>query len=251
MPDSLAMVRGRVMEVETERPLYGAAVSLASGPDGTRGIGTRVTGADGGFSFGNVPPGLYRITVTHLGYRDLRDTLRVGPEEDLQVVLPLSVSPVELSPIVVEGRRRRPPFLDGFESRRRTLGGTFFTREYMDQRVLLQFTDLMRMVPGVRVVPVYPYGHSVRFRGQCIPSVWVDGTRVISTTDLDSFLRPDDLEAVEVYSGAQLPAQFGPTACGAIVVWTRHGERESSPNSLLRQLLMAAGFVTLALLLTR
>lgn len=248
--DSVSMVMGRVLEVETGRPLYGAAVSLASGPEGTRGVGTRVTGEDGAFLFRTVPPGLYQLSVTLVGYEDLRDTLRVVSESDLEVVLPLSVSPVELRPILVEGQRRRPAFMEGFESRRRTLGGTFFSREEIESRVLLEFTDLLRMVPGARVVPVYPYGHSVRFRGRCVPEVWVDGTRVMSTSDLDSFLRPEDLEAVEVYSGAQLPAQFGPSACGAIVVWTRTGEPDTSPNSLLRQILIGVGFATLAFLLS-
>ena len=242
---------GEVLELETGRPLYGAAVSLAAGPDGTRGLGTRVTGEEGEFLFRSVPAGLYTVSVTLLGFEDLRDTLRVGSERDLRVVLPLSVSPVPLSPIVVVSQRRRSPlFLEGFESRRRTLGGTFFDREEIEERALYQFTDLMRMVPGMRVVPTSLYGHGVRFRGRCVPALWLDGTRVIHTSDLDSFLQPGDLEAVEVYSGSQLPARFGPSACGAIIVWTRQGEPETSPNSLWRQLLIAAGFVTLAFLLS-
>ena len=51
-----SVVRGQVMEYETGRPLAGAAVSLASGPGGTQGIGTRVTGSDGTFLFRQCPP---------------------------------------------------------------------------------------------------------------------------------------------------------------------------------------------------
>ncbi|MFO8173692.1 MAG: carboxypeptidase regulatory-like domain-containing protein [Longimicrobiales bacterium] len=248
-PDSTAIIRGQVLEHETGRPLRAAAVSLASGPEGTRGIGTRITGENGGFLFQEAPAGLYRLSVTLLGYQDLRDTLRVEPGVDLELVLPLSVSPVSLDPIVVVGRRRPPGPMAGFESRRRTLGGTFFTRDDIERRNPHQFTDLLRMVPGARVVPVSPFGHGVLFRGRCIPGVWVDGMRVINTLDLDTFLQPGDMEAVEVYTGAQLPVEFGPSPCGAIVVWTRRGEPDPSPNSLLRQLIIAVGFVTLAWLL--
>lgn len=248
-PDSTATIRGQVMEHETGRPLRSAAVSLASGPEGTRGIGTRITGENGEFLFQEASAGLYRLSVTLLGYQDLRDTLRVDPGAEIQLVLPLSVSPVSLEPIVVVGRRRPPGPMAGFESRRRALGGTFFTRDDIERRNPHQFTDLLRLVPGARVVPVSPFGHGVLFRGRCIPGVWVDGVHVLNTMDLDSFIRPEDLEAVEVYTGAHLPVEFGPSPCGAIVVWTRRGEPGPGPNNLLRQLLIAAGFVTLAWLL--
>jgi hypothetical protein len=252
VPDSIAAVRGKVLEHGTSAPLWGAAVSLASGPDGTRGIGTRVTGEGGEFLFQQVPAGLYRVSVTLLGYRDLRDTLRVVPGTDLDLVLPLSVSPVPLEPIVVSAERRRADPLAGFENRRRRLGGgTFMTREEIEARAPHVFTDLLRMVPGARVVPVSSFGNGVLFRGTCAPTIFVDGVRLMATQDLDALLPPMDLEALEVYTGAHLPAEFGPTPCGAIVIWTRRGEPIANGSSFWRRLIFAVGFVSLALVLTR
>jgi len=248
-PDSIATVRGRVLEQGTDAPLRGAAVSLASGPDGTRGIGTRVTGESGEFLFRQVRAGLYRVSVTLLGYTDLRDTLRVGPESDMELILPLSVSPIPLEPIVVSAERRRPDHLAGFERRRRTLGGTFMDRQEIEGRGALVFTDLLRMVPGARVVPVSYYGHGVLFRGGCAPSIVIDGLRLSPTRDLDALLRPMDVDALEIYTGASLPAEFGPTPCGAIVVWTRRGEPTTGGGSFWRRLLAAVGFISLAWLL--
>jgi hypothetical protein len=245
-PDSIATVRGRVLEQGTDAPLRGAAVSLASGPDGTRGIGTRVTGESGEFLFRQVRAGLYRVSVTLLGYTDLRDTLRVGPESDMELILPLSVSPIPLEPIVVSAERRRADHLAGFESRRRRLGGTFMDRQEIEARGALVFTDLLRTVPGARVVPVSYYGHGVLFRGGCAPSVVVDGVRLSPTRDLDALLRPMDVDALEIYTGAFLPAEFGPTPCGAIVVWTRRGEPTTGEGSFWRRFLVAVGFLSLA-----
>lgn len=76
IPDWTSVVRGRVADQETDGPLWGSAVSLASGPEGTRGIGTRVKGEEKPFVFRPLPPGVYRLTVTLLGYEDLRDTKR-------------------------------------------------------------------------------------------------------------------------------------------------------------------------------
>jgi hypothetical protein len=249
VPDALATVRGRVLENETGVPLQGAAVSLASSPEGTRGIGTRITGRGGDFLFRAVPAGLYRLSVTRVGLTDLRDTLRVEPGADLDLILPLWASPIPLKPIVVVARRSGP--LADFEARRRTLSGTFIGREEIEAVNPYVFSDLLRRVPGARVVPTSSTGHRVLLRGGCIPELWVDGTRAGTTSDLDSFLKPSDIEALEVYNGASLPAQFGPNPCGAVVVWTRRGEPVASQNSLLRQLVIAAGFVTLSWLLTR
>ena len=46
--------------------------------------------------------------------------------------------------------------------------------------------------------------------------------------ELDDVVRPDDIEAIEVYrSASQVPAEFGGnsmfTRCGVIVIWTRRG----------------------------
>ncbi len=251
IPDTVSMVQGRVEEHETGRPLAGAAVSLASGPGGTQGIGTRVTDPDGRFLFRQVPPGTYRLTVTRIGYRDLRDTLQVGLASDLEMVLPMSVSPIPLEPLVVVTERQVDWVMRDFEARRRTRSGTFFDRGEIEARLPSRFTDLLRMVPGARVVPAGPYGYTVRLRGNCRPQLWVDGMRLLSAEDMDDILPTMDLEAVEVYHSASLPVEFGSNNCGAIVVWTRRGEAAAGEGGLLRRLAIASGFLVLAFLLAR
>jgi len=250
-PDSLPTVVGRVLEHETERPLAGAAVSLASGPGGTRGIGTRVTNDDGRFLFRRVPPGTYRILVTLLGYRDLQDTLQVTLGSDLDMVLPLSVSPIELEPLVVVTERRDWGIMGDFEARRRRGFGTFFDREYIESRNPGRFTDLLRMVPGVRVLPRGQFDYSVRMRGGCTPDVWVDGVRLVTPEGLDQILHTMDVEAVEVYHSSTLPVQFGSNNCGGILVWTRRGEAIEGGGSFWKRVGIAGALAMLAFLLSR
>ncbi len=249
--DTTAIVQGTVLEHETGAPLAGAAVSLASGPGGTRGVGTRVTGQQGEFLFQNVPPGTYRLRVDLFGYRSLQNTLRVASSSDVGLVLELSVSPVELEPIVIVVPRRRPDYLQGFESRRLSIPGTFITREDIEERNPNMVSDLFRMVPGARVVPVHPYGYGVLLRGGCRPDIWVDGVKTVGDIGIDQFLIPMDVEAIEVYRGVELPAQFGTNPCGAVVVWTRVPQRAENQGSFWKRLAFAAAFVTMALLLTR
>mgnify|MGYP006944244969 CR=1 FL=1 len=67
---------------------------------------------------------------------------------------------------------------------------------------------------------------------------------------VDDILPTMDIEAVEVYHGVSLPVRFGSNSCGAIIVWTRRGERVEGGGSFWRRLALAAGFALLAWLAT-
>jgi hypothetical protein len=249
--DSVASVRGWVVEHETGASVEGATVSLEplSG-DGTTAE-TQISGSGGVFVFVAVTPGRYLLSVTLLGYTALSDTLSVAYDTDVELTLPLSVSPVPLDPVVVVVRRRPIGPLEAFERRRLTQRGTFLTRSDIQASNSAEFTDLLRPIPGVRLVPTATLGYEVYFRGGCTPDLWMDGAHVGSTTDIDSFIRPEDLDAVEVYRGPDLPGEFGTNLCGAIVAWTRRSERSTEKRSLRQQLIFAGSFVLLAVFLGR
>ncbi len=244
-------IQGLVVGHGTREPLKYAAVSLTSGPGEGPAIGTRITDDEGYFHFDSVPPGTYQIIVSLMGYMERRDSLVVEPGEDLDLLVALSVAPVPLDPIVVEARRRHTPFFwEGFLHRRDVRSGTFFTREDIEIRGAIYFTDLLRMVPGARVTPSR-FGQVVTLRGGCRPQVWVDGVRTVTSLGLDDILPTMDVAAVEVYHGVQTPAEFGTDACGTIVVWTRRGEPGPATGSFWRRLAVAVGFLALAIFLTR
>ena len=245
-----SILRGTVVAYESGEPLQGAAVSLAAGPDGTPGIGTRVTDSNGFFRFDRVPSGTYRLRVTLLGYHDTLDTLAVAPGADLEISHVLSVSPIPLDPIVVVTESRDRGFLRGFEDRRQTRSGTFFDRQDIEARNPFVLTDLLRLVPGARVIPAGSRGNTVRLRGGCRPSLWVDGVPLMTLDGMDDFLLPMDIEAVEVYLGVSLPVQFGSNSCGAIVVWTRRGEPTQGTGSFWKKFAAGMALVFLAILTT-
>lgn len=246
-PDSTSIVRGQVLEHETGTPLRGAAVSLTSLSDGSVEPRTQSSGESGDFRFEAVPPGVYRLEVSLLGFHNLRNTQRITARSELYLTLPLSVSPIRLEPIVVISTRDRPGPMMGFETRRQRTSGVFFTREQIEGSASFEFTDLIRRIPGIRIVTSTRYGKQVTFRGGCNPDLWVDGTLAGSTLELDSFIRIGDLEGVEVYQGAELPIEFGSNLCGAIVVWTRRGRATTEERSLKTQLIFVGSFVVLAL----
>jgi hypothetical protein len=246
----LSDVFGRVVEHESETPLVGATVSLAAGPGGTAGAGTRVTDESGEFRFEGIPAGTYRVVVTLLGYRTLRDTLQVEAETGVEVVLPLSVAPILLAPIIVEARAYRPWVLEELEQRRRTSFGYFITREQIEERSPLFTTDLLRTVAGVSVVPSSA-GALVRLRGGCRPEIVLDGARTIADLPIDDIIRPLEVEAVEVYHGVNAPPQYSNNPCGAVLIWSRRGIPDGNTSGFWKRLAFALSFLALGFLLTR
>ena len=122
--------------------------------------------------------------------------------------------------------------LAGFWERRSRGFGHYLTRDEIDAVGAHDFTDVLRMTPGVNIITVngrrsVRFGRSMGLRGDCPPQYWVDGMRIENGSP-DDFV-PGDLEALEIYSGpSTVPPQFaarsvqiGTRTCGAIVVWTR------------------------------
>ncbi|MBM4192760.1 MAG: TonB family protein [Gemmatimonadetes bacterium] len=93
------------------------------------------------------------------------------------------------------------------------------------------FTDVLRRIPGIALFRTSRGAFDVRLRGnRCPPLYWLDGTPLMGIPFDPDALQPSTVEAIEVYSSASLvPPRFqGPPqaqGCGAIVIWTRHGER--------------------------
>jgi hypothetical protein len=65
--------------------------------------------------------------------------------------------------------------------------------------------------------------------GACRVRLYLDGM-AMHDWDLE-FLRPDDLEAIEIYQGASTPVEYqhlrdpdGVYPCGVVLIWTRRND---------------------------
>ena len=226
-------VRPNTVITGVVRDSSGASVSGAEVTvDGTR---LRVeTGVDGLFRLFGLPEGTAAVTVRRLGYRLLTTPVdvRLAADGGERVVVTLSRAPQQLVPVVVVANRLVHDATRGMQERRRKSGaGHYFSRADIENARPQVMTDLIRRVPGARVMSVGGVRNAVRFRNaRCPPLVWLDGLPLGSAEfDIDN-LAPMSIEAMEVYSGfASTPAQFTMTQsirqqCGAIVIWSRQGE---------------------------
>lgn len=221
-----ARLVGQVVSAMTGEPLAGAVVSLKR-----TGLGA-VTDSAGNFAVGRTVAGQDTVQVRYLGFETSSTPLFLEPERTTRVVLLLSPSVVRLADIRVEVEAsERLGVMADFERRRKKGIGHFFGREEIEERDPRYTSDLLRHVPGVRVGPYRPEGTEIIMGRdaamKCAPVIFLDGLYMKG-------LRIDDipattLGAVEVYRGAsEVPVQFAqmaPTACGAILIWTRQGKR--------------------------
>jgi len=194
---------------------------------------------DGRFQVGGLAGGTHVLGVTALGYKQARMDVELAAGEVSRVAVTLQVAPLALETLDVEAADALPPPLRDFYRRRSRGEGHFFTRqqiEVMQPRVL---TDVLRRVPGLQINNHSgPFGTSQtaqtgRSSGprSCTIQYYVNGIPFPVAPDIgiNTFIRPDEVAGVEVYSGsAQIPAQFNSSQsnsrCGVVAIWTRGAE---------------------------
>jgi hypothetical protein len=215
--------------------LGGAAILLPGAPVSV------LSAADGRYLLSGVEPGARRVEVRLIGYRTAAATLSFEAGVATQWNVVLEVDPIPIAPLEVTGSRAATPQLQGFMARRERGLGHFFTRGEIEGMNARDLTDVLRRVPGARVVPVPgPFGTTNVLQlsrslgassGRTCPILYyVNGVPFPVRADIgiDAYVRAQDVEAVEVYSGtSRIPPEFTSTGqtsrCGVVGVWTRIG----------------------------
>ena len=218
-----ARVLGRVINKQGG-PVANARVTL----NGT-GAST-LTRANGDFVLDSLPAGTQAITVRHLGYAPTEVSVELSSRTPARVSVQMGPYVPELTPVEVVSRQDQGLERVGWTSRKRgAASGYFLSPEQIESRKATQFTDLLTTTPGIRVQGtmgrMFITATRTAGRAGCV-NVYVDGSRwqQLEAGDLDSFVRPQDVAAIEVYpGGGSMPVEFQSSGgdCAAVVVWTK------------------------------
>jgi hypothetical protein len=192
------------------------------------------TDDSGRFELAKVRPGMLALRFRRLGYQPDTVELLILAGKTIPLEVTLQRLTVALTPVVVRGHAELTGWRQGFYERRQVGSGHFFTLDDIERRNPSTMSDMFRMIPGVSIVPsMGMIRNQLRFRGSrgCAPLTWLDGSPLASGEfDIDA-LSPRSIAAFEVYTGTIIPPRFalapgiGPRTCGAIVIWSREGER--------------------------
>lgn len=241
---------GRVVTALGDRPLAGAQVGLVGGPQ------TRANDR-GEWMLVNAAPGTRSLEIRAVGYYPERRSVDVVANAEPLHVMMRTMKSVLDTVRIVEARLSNKNFAE-FERRQRSGAGNYITMADVERRNPFSTSDLFKFTPGVRLQSirgaprVYVRG---LMSGWCAPDVFVDGLDVgpIDGGELDTFVNPNEIAGVEIYSGTTVPFQFismrgsSRDRCGAIVIWTKM--RAQSKNAwTTRNAFFTAGFVGLSLL---
>lgn len=213
-----ARVSGKVLN-KVGQPVAGARVGL----QGTTAVTT--TNARGEFTLDSLPSGTQTLEVRKLGFNMTEESVELARLQPASVTVTMADFVPTLEPMRVTAQTERGLQDVGFAARKRSGMGRYLDGDQIPKTQ--QFSDALRIVPGLRIVPSGPYNVIQSTRdpmGGCV-TFYVDGTpwQQQFPGDLDSYVRSDEVAAIEVYNASTVPAQFtsaGRASCTTIVIWT-------------------------------
>ncbi|MBW3570216.1 MAG: TonB-dependent receptor [Gemmatimonadetes bacterium] len=232
---SAQAVQGRLIGRETQAPVRGGTVHLMS-PD-SQVVAQARTDSAGGFALQAPRPGSYWLLGSAPGYETSETDLFAVGAEGTRVGFVIGRAAVVLD--TVTARSAAGPadrlWYGGFHQRMaENNGGRFITAEQIERQRFVQMADVLRSIPSLEVLvgAAADYGdtrtlrvrlrHPLSVRGQCWSNIYLNGMRVEGESIQN--INPAELEGIEVYTTAAIPAQFSSSmgsACGVIVIWTR------------------------------
>jgi hypothetical protein len=233
------LLTGRVVEEGTDRPIAAVTVELVD----TAGLrrGSAVSDTAGAFRVMSPQPGRYFLRVSHIAYAPV-ETPMIQAATGVQVELELRLSPtaVALEPLRVVGRSSfnagwlQEYYDRAVATRQSGMGRVFFRDEVEREHAPIASAFLIYLMP----------------RAGCRPALFVDGLEVQDDRHLNSLMRPEILEGVELYNNsAFLPHRYANRGyCAVALFWTRRDIEGGGPFTWKRALL-AGGILSGILLL--
>ncbi|HUF50755.1 MAG TPA: hypothetical protein VMN60_07980 [Longimicrobiales bacterium] len=204
-------------------------------------------------------PGRYELRASRIGYATIGPTELIAERDrDLEIVLRKSTQALALDPVEVTLRHTARTQLDEVRARidweRRVGIGRAMTREEIERRAAPTLPALVSTmsprvrtvapITGLEVILLPAPGTEYRV---CTPVMYIDGIRAADAL-ANNILVPENLEAVELYIGAQAPVQYGGGTCGVVLFWTRRGADADSPFLTWKRAAAAAVVIAVILL---
>ncbi|HEY4218154.1 MAG TPA: carboxypeptidase regulatory-like domain-containing protein [Gemmatimonadaceae bacterium] len=226
-----ARVAGKIVD-KLGRPLSGARVAL-------QGSGSVVISkANGEFTLDSLPSGTQAIEVRKLGYAAADQAVELSANTPVKTTITLGDFVPTLAVMRTVAAEDKALSDIGYLQRKKSSAGGYFLDGNQINHEALSFSDAMRVAPGIRVQPTGDGRTNVitdsrnPASGGCV-NYYVDGVPWASMTpgDIDDYVRPAEIVAVEVYHGTDTPPQYtapGQSGCATLVVWTVAKVRQKS-----------------------
>ena len=220
-----AAVSGTVTDGDG-KPIGNAHVSIVGGPNAA------TTDSAGTFTLSGQPTGTQALVVRRLGFIPTEIAVNLTPLRNNVVAVQLQQYVPVLAAVIIEGNRLAALERVGFNQRKARGTGRYLEGDVIRNRNASTVGNLIENMPGLRR-PGDGFGG-----GGCV-NYFVDGNHWRLSgmegspggggmqTPLDGFITPNEIEAIEVYTGSFTPQEFQTMTsrsndrCSAVVIWTR------------------------------
>jgi carboxypeptidase family protein len=210
-----ARLTGRVTS-KSGAPVVGARVQM----DATKSA--MVTGNDGRFALDSLPTGTQNLTVRKIGYSVTDIAVDVSANGSAPVTVVMADYIPTLATVVTTAQRDADMQRIGYTRRKQTGAGYYRDGDQIDHAAA-NVVDLLSQMPGL----TSNQGTLASSRGvdACV-TILVDG--VVWQDDpasgsIQDFVRPEELQAIELYSASSAPPDFAVpafSACQVLALWT-------------------------------
>jgi TonB-linked SusC/RagA family outer membrane protein len=231
-------ITGKVTDAATKQPIADARVLITGTVLGTQ------TNAQGEFRLTQVRSGMVPVSVLRLGYKSMRDSVRVADGATATINFALSQSAINLSEVVVTGTA-------GNQERKAqsALVASVKAADIIADAPITNVASMLQSrVPGVALSAqsgTKGAATQIRIRGASSinlsnqPLVFIDGVRLNegfigsgqSGQSFDRFndLNPEEIESIEVVKGPAAATLYGADAsAGVIQIITKKGRAGSN-----------------------
>ncbi len=217
-----ASVSGRVLGPRGQ-PLAGARVSLQGGVEVT------LTKANGEFSLDSLPSGTQALDVRKLPYAVTEVPVELASNAPARTTIKMTDTIQVLQTMRTEAQVDKGLSKVGYLERKNMGMGYFFDGRQINHDAHL-FSDVMRVSPGLTMQPTGDGRTNVikdsrNQQNGCV-NFYVDNSpyQEMVAGDIDDYIQPSEVVAVEVYHGTETPPQFttaGQSSCATVVIWTQ------------------------------
>jgi Carboxypeptidase regulatory-like domain len=234
-----AVLTGQVLNIHGQ-PVAQASVFVKGAAD------SALTDPTGKFTLHNLPSGTRSVVVRSVGYEPAERVVELTSRAPASVVVSFTATAIPaLAPVVVTAKLDDALRKVGFDARKHSGMGTFWTLPYIEKQKAYEFHDLFGTFPGLKIdyneqgqaslmatrgeyacIGQNPQGQSTVGSncGPCVAYV-IDGQPFLEMQEgeLDEYVRPDDVGAIEIYQESEVPHSLAGTHtdCINIVIWTK------------------------------
>ncbi len=217
-----AVATGRVTD-QGGKPISGADVGVIGA------AATTATDDSGRFTLSGLPSGTQALTVRKLTYSPAEVPVSLTVRQPRSVTVLMRPSPPQLATVNVQAPKIEQGLKRvGFSDRKKVGLGHYLTEDQIAAKLPQNMTDVFTTMPGLAVS--YATGQPViqgtrGAGGNCVSYV-IDGIPYSEQTpgDINDYMKPDELSAVEVYNASDAPAEFtqaGQSSCTLVIMWTK------------------------------